>query len=333
LYEVIFDQSYISGIEVSSFIASFQPPPEIVAHLYKEIFRLLKEKIHIHRKRTRNKRTLELSYFSKIEKRLALSRKTAPNVFTDLLGSEFVWIDGEKYLNIGSLLEEFRGHSEFQDVLEPPFHCLTMGDTNTENIKICNITPILKAMETRVFNFTYDDIELKFLDPRAIGFESSGSETVDDYMYDSKPFHNSLGNYDVIHNEHFSVNISYKDSVPHIKIEHKKNHPFQKSYNDIGRYFKFVMEEGQNVNDPKFLQEDPHWLIRFVFIMGTHFAAMPPFHFRREITGSLVDDLYHQKRPVALYCEGIKWLNWAFRMLEGKLTEFHGVEISELPCR
>jgi hypothetical protein len=35
----------------------------------------------------------------------------------------------------------------------------------------------------------------------------------------------------------------------------------------------------------------------------------------------------HQKRPVALYAEGIKWLNWAVEMLEGKKTEFHGVQV------
>ena len=40
----------------------------------------------------------------------------------------------------------------------------------------------------------------------------------------------------------------------------------------------------------------------------------------------------HQKRPVALYAEGIKWLNWAVEMLEGKKTEFHGVQV-KLPAK
>jgi hypothetical protein len=35
---------------------------------------------------------------------------------------------------------------------------------------------------------------------------------------------------------------------------------------------------------------------------------------------------------VALYAEGIKWLNWAVEMLEGKKTEFHGVQV-KLPAK
>jgi hypothetical protein len=46
----------------------------------------------------------------------------------------------------------------------------------------------------------------------------------------------------------------------------------------------------------------------------------------------MIDNAQHQKRPVALYAEGIKWLNWAVEMLEGKKTEFHGVQV-KLPAK
>jgi hypothetical protein len=46
----------------------------------------------------------------------------------------------------------------------------------------------------------------------------------------------------------------------------------------------------------------------------------------------MIDIAQHQKRPVALYAEGIKWLNWAVEMLEGKKTEFHGVQV-KLPAK
>lgn len=78
-------------------------------------------------------------------------------------------------------------------------------------------------------------------------------------------------------------------------------------------------------------QNDPYWLVRFVFIMGTHFTAMPPFHFAKEADGSKIDDAHHQKRPLALYAEGLKWLNLAADMLEGKVTEFYGVPV-KLPA-
>jgi len=74
-------------------------------------------------------------------------------------------------------------------------------------------------------------------------------------------------------------------------------------------------------------KNDPNWLIRFVFIMGAHFTAMPPFHFHKNEDGSMIDSYKCQRRPVAIYTEGIKWLNLALKMLEGKITEFYGVSV------
>lgn len=74
--------------------------------------------------------------------------------------------------------------------------------------------------------------------------------------------------------------------------------------------------------------DDPYWITRFVFTMGTHFTAMPPFHFASEIDGSVIDSPEVQCRPLAIYCEGIKWLNWGLEMLEGTRTDFLGVPVS-----
>jgi hypothetical protein len=49
------------------------------------------------------------------------------------------------------------------------------------------------------------------------------------------------------------------------------------------------------------------------------------------LDGALVDDYAIQRRPVAIYCEGVKWLNWALEMLEGKRTEFLGLPVPQLP--
>jgi hypothetical protein len=46
----------------------------------------------------------------------------------------------------------------------------------------------------------------------------------------------------------------------------------------------------------------------------------------------MIDNAQHQKRPLALYAGGIKWLNWAVEMLEGKKPEFHGVQV-KLPAK
>lgn len=168
-------------------------------------------------------------------------------------------------------------------------------------------------------------------DEKLISFGNGGSETVDDYMYDNKPFHNSLGNYDAIHGEYFDLSVGNFKYGPKIKIRYFEKHPFKKSYKNIERYFKYIMENGWDVSSPKRLHDDPYWLIRFVFMMGTHFLAMPPFHFSQESDGSLIDDYYHQKRPIALYCEGIKWLNLALEMLDGRVKKFNGFWLPKLP--
>jgi hypothetical protein len=117
----------------------------------------------------------------------------------------------------GQEQRRFRKHTAFLDILEPKFHSLVMGDTNTENIKITNTEPLLRAQRlieegtTRekineaLDGITAESLGIRFLDPRAIGFKSEGSDTSDDAMYDNKPWHNCLGHYDEIHYEHFKL--------------------------------------------------------------------------------------------------------------------------------
>jgi hypothetical protein len=234
-------------------------------------------------------------------------------------------MNGIRYRNMPQLLNTFR-NPEFLEILEPKYHSLVMGDTNTENVKITNINPILDAMKNGNLDFTYKDIGIKFLDPRAIGFQSGGKDVVDDYMYDNKPLHNSLGNYDIIHAEHFRIHSTTENREPHIKLEALEDHPFKEPYRDIEKYFPYIME-GFGINNPEFLSEDPNWIIRFAFIMGTHFAAMPPFHFKKELDGQVNDNCQPQKRAIAVYCEGVKWLNTAHDMLTGDLKELYGIPV------
>ncbi len=148
VYEYIYDMDFIPGIEVSQFVRKYQPSKEIVAALYYIIFRLLNEKIHSHRRREPLGSTLEQSYFKKIEARLALSQNTAPKTFgNDLLKSEEIMINGKRMRNVPHLLRELRNNPAYQDILEPKFHSLVMGDTNTENIKIGNIEPLLREYQ------------------------------------------------------------------------------------------------------------------------------------------------------------------------------------------
>ena len=330
--ELIYDMSYIEGIEVSEFIRKHSPAPEVVAKLYSENFSLLGKYVHSERVRKPTTPTLEQSYFSKIEMRLNLARETSPNVFADdLLESEYIYIDGVKNLNIHPLLQSFRESEKFRSVLEPAYHSLVMGDTNTENIKITKEIALLEYIEQGDLSFSAADIGIKFLDPRAIGFHENGEDTgSDDPMYDNKPWHNSIGNYDVLHSEYFDLNVRKNLDGLSVEVIPFEDNPYAGPYRDIEKYFNSVMSTSWRCSDNG---KDPHWIIRFAFVMGTHFTAMPPFHFHKNDDGSFSDDYQNQKRPVAIYAEGIRWLNLALKMLKGQVTSFYDVLVSTKTVR
>ncbi|MFI6173282.1 hypothetical protein ACIBCN_41345 [Nocardia sp. NPDC051052] len=359
--EVIYEMEYIAGEEVSRFVEKQAPPPAVVARLYEQIISVLHRDVHSVGRVPAPGETLEVSYFKKIEDRLNLCRRTAPQTFNAyLLDTERIIINNMSYLNSSALLRRFRESSVFLKILEPAFHSLVMGDTNTENIKIVDTAPLLhaqRAIESEASQLDIDtalaaiaSVKIKFLDPRAIGFKTEGMDTRDDAMYDNKPWHNSIGHYDEIHFEQFTINVTAGvGKTPDIDISFLAGNPYQKAYRvrdvvatggfvdtkapiGIEDYFAPVMTAALGLDDPEsaFLRDDPYWLIRFVFMMGQHFTAMPPFHFQKELDGTLMDEYQTQRRPVAIYCEGIKWLNWALQMLEGTRTEFLGIEVPSL---
>ncbi|KAL7940032.1 hypothetical protein V8C42DRAFT_42164 [Trichoderma barbatum] len=359
--ETIYEMSFVPGEEVSRYVERCSPPPAIVARIYEQIALVLARDVHSLYRAPAPGQTLETSYFHKIEARLALCRRTAPLTFgPNLLDTDHIVINGVQYRNVGTLLKAFREHPAYCEILEPRVHALVMGDTNTENIKINNLGPLQHAqiliesgaaqseIDAALDAMTASSMDLRFLDPRAIGFTSEGAETRDDPMYDNKPWHNSLGHYDEMHHERFELAVGAGPSqTPDIHITYKPNNPYARAYRvedltergiDIGsrpggvgmeHYFAPVMRKLYDMDNPNSarIAEDPHWLVRFVFIMGTHFMAMPPFHFQTEFGGALIDSLLVQRRPVAIFCEGIRWLNWALQMLEGTRHSFLGIQV------
>ena len=359
--ELIYEMSFVPGEEVSRYVERCSPPPAIVARIYEQIALVLARDVHSLRRAPAPGQTLETSYFHKIEARLALCRRTAPlTCGPNLLDTDHIVINGVQYRNVGTLLKAFREHPAYCEILEPRFHALVMGDTNTENIKINNLGPLQYAqtliesgaaqseIDAALDAITAISIDLRFFDPRAIGFASEGAETRNDPMYDNKPWHNSLGHYDEMHYERFELAVrTGPNQTPNIQITYEPNNPYARAYcvedltergidiasqpggMGIEYYFAPVMRKLYDVDNPNSppIAEDPHWLVRFVFIMGTHFTAMPPFHFQTELGGALIDSLLVQRRPVAIFCEGIRWLNWALQMLEGTRHSFLGIEV------
>jgi hypothetical protein len=358
--EVIYEMEYVPGEDVSQFIEKHSPPTAVVARLYAEILSVLNRVVHTFDRVPAPGETLDISYFKKIEDRLAVCRRTAPSTFNEhLLGTGRILINGVPYLNWSTLLARFRKDPEFLRILEPPFHSLVMGDANTENIKITNVAPLILAqrlidshasaedVDRALASITSESLGIRFLDPRAVGFRSVGREARDDPMYDNKPWHNSIGHYDEIHHEYFTLRIRFDvRHTPCVDIEYIDGNPYQRSYlvreesvdcgnidtaapQGMADYFAPIMTALYGLDDPDSLhvRDDPYWLIRFAFTMGTHFTAMPPYHLQAETDVPFTDNYQIQRRPVAIYCEGIKWLNWALQMLEGERKEFLGLRV------
>lgn len=345
--EVIYEMTYVPGEEVSRWVERVAPPSAVVARVYEAVIGVLHRDVHSVRRAAAPGDTLEEQYFRKIEDRLDLCRRTAPDTFgPGLLDTEHVVVNGQRLRNIRPLLRTLRAHREFLDVLEPRVHALVMGDTNTENVKLADTTPLQRAqdliergapqveVDAALAAITAESIGVMFLDPRAIGFRSDGATTRDDPMYDNKPWHNSIGHYDEMHYEQFDLDVTAADDgSPVVDVRFHDGNPYQRAYRGMEQAFAPVMAAvyGADERGVPVVPDDPWWLVRFVFTMGTHFTAMPPFHFLSEVDGTLVDSPLSQRRPIAIYVEGLRWLNCAVEMLEGARTEFLGVPMPPLP--
>ena len=133
----------------------------------------------------------------------------------------------------------------------------------------------------------------------------------------------------MIHSESFELKINKNHDGMSIEVIPHNNHSYSSSYDGIENYFKSVMYKAWDLDNPEseMNKKDPYWIIRFAFIMGAHFTAMPPFHFHKNEDGTMIDSYKYQRRPVAIYAEGIKWLNLALKMLEGRTSEFYGISV------
>ena len=182
--------------------------------------------------------------------------------------------------------------------------------TNTENIKIVDSGPLIRAqrlinaraaaedVNSALSAITAESVGLRFLDPRAIGFNTDGAHTRDDPMYDNKPWHNCLGHYDEIHYEMFDLRVlTGVGDVPHVFIDFQRPNPYQRTYEGMEEHFGPVMTAVYDLTDPEsdYVEDDPYWLFRFVFMMGTHLPPCRPSISSPRWTGRLVDTFPAQR--------------------------------------
>ncbi len=240
-------------------------------------------------------------HLDKIESRLALAATTSWPGRKAATEPELV-LRGRRVRGLLAALAEVRADPELLAALEPPELCRVVGDTNTQNVMLTSTPP--DGASPDEFRS-----KLRFLDPRGLGVTSSH---LDDPLYDWKFWHNTIGHYDQIfandftitHSEELGWTVDFATGSPRSQVVEVVRQGFGPVSE---RYLQRAASRGLDVGEAPYL--------RFMFLMASHFAAMMPFHVPRE-AHSLTD-----WKPLAMYCEAAWWMDACLRHWRGASVE------------
>lgn len=200
-----------------------------------------------------------------------------------------VIVNGRQLMTLEAALQEL---SRYRELLSPPWLCMTVGDTNTQNV-------LMDVNGAR---------GVRFLDPRGLGVVV-GTHTVDDPLYDWKFWHNTLGHYDAMFDLDFRIRRGTNGSVV---VEYGTGE-WGKQWDAA---FSLFMEDPIVTGEFDSDFWGPHALERFFFLMGSHFIAMMPFHLTR-------NDERSGRASDAMYFEGLFWLNACLDIIKGGTVSDH----------
>jgi hypothetical protein len=292
---LIADYEKVKGLSISDSVAVGEADAQTLPNLYRDVAQLLAEKVHTVDLALPASPSVEEFHLRKMEERIDLARRSWP-AGTSNISPELQWIDinGRRYRSVWNCIDSIRNNPELLTALEPPLMSLVMGDCNTQNI-------ILTQVPHRAGRRSH----IRFIDPRGIGPTSEAGVVVDDPLYDWKYWHNSVGHYDLIYSGQFRLSvITAADKVPHVTIASAVNNAYGHAYNGIEASFEEVVSATAGSGQTLENRYGHTWRLRFLFLMGSHFSAMLPWHLRRNTTHDSVG-----ATTLAMYCESVRWLN------------------------
>lgn len=218
---------------------------------------------------------IKKTHFDRVLERIDLVKKQT-KIFDKIISKKYVLMDGKKYQNALSIIENFKSENKLIKMLSPCWTSKIHGDLHFDNILI---------------DIDQDNVLTNFvlIDPRGYSQDS-------DYGYDlGKLWHSFHGLYDFVNNG--CSNIDYKEiSKTEIEV------CIQFSNRNILREYEFILDKFPKLLDEKYKLNaiDKYWEFRTLFTEAMHFLSLPDFHLRFD---------EREEKAISLYMIGVKLLN------------------------
>lgn len=315
---LVTDYEYIRGISMSSIVNQDIALPEHIDHLYARLALVLATQVHTVAPMHRRELAVEAYHLTKIEARLQLVRDSWAWAATHLhQNASAVTVNDQPYMSVEQCIAVIRADASMMRALEAPAYNLVVGDSNTQNILICGDPRHLRDVAGP------DSVPLRFIDPRGIGPARNQGVVVDDPVYDWKYWHNTVGHYDAMFSGNFWMSVETASSSLHFQLGHRRPPAVEMSSRRLAAAFRSVVAHAAPPGVALSDRYGEHWELRFLFLMGSHFAAMTPFHLNRSHQLSPIGDhnsWMSSSATLAMYCESARWLNACILYWYGEQT-------------
>lgn len=282
------DLEYIDGPTVSQLARSEPARWGPAVELAREV---LQTRVHCHwRTPAAGWHLFQHWHVSKMTSRFGLARSAV--LAHHLEQRRQIVVNGRQLSPLRVVLDQLSTH---EAMLSPAWLSMVVGDTNTHNI-------LVEDQNAQ---------QIRFLDPRGVGVLIDG-HVVDDPLYDWKFWHNSLGHYDALFEGRFELTGAADGEVLLRHSDPLGVRTWRAAHQLFGRD---PLVTGDF--DPIFLGQ--HVFQRFLFLMGSHFVAMMPFHLNRHNQeGRCAADL--------MYLEALFWLNLCLNSIR---SDFDPTELTD----
>lgn len=312
---LIADYEYIRGTPLSKITNARTGTVGTASRLYSRLADLLASRVHAVAQVDRTAPSVEKYHLSKVEARLQVVRESWPWARRHLHRSlPTITINDEKYMSAEACLAIIRSDTSMMAALEPPSFGLVVGDSNTQNVLLAG------SQVSRSVSAPHGSTRIRFIDPRGIGPGRHDGLVVDDPIYDWKYWHNTLAHYDAIFAGEFRMRVREDAGSLGIDLAHRVPTPQAWLPAGLAASFRGVIAHSVAPDTPLAERYGDHWALRFLFTMGSHFAAMMPFHLTRSCwRGEVAHDTWESSSAaLAMYCECVRWLNESIRHWYGE---------------
>jgi hypothetical protein len=165
--------------------------------------------------------------------------------FKQIYNSPYLFINGQKYLNLNKLIDRILRDQNLLNFLAPQKWCISHGDFTLQNVLT-------------------DGKDFKIIDPRG-----EGEDTV--YYDISKLYQSTHGKYDLLFEDNYKCTFDLNNGIIDYEIL-KHTELFDQIYN-------IILELIPNT----FVNLEDNWHLKALFYEASHFVSMVPFRYKENI--------------------------------------------------